>query len=277
MDERDLRLELLNSLLTTPHRELGEVAELHADFITRDPLFYGHMAVWYQSHGDVRDHKEVFVGNLLTSDLAEHREAGFVLLQTFPPYQVARVLKFMKERRGKVPRSARTAVEQYLRAREANDRFFDRAALRGKRAMKSLYASLHIKPSARADAILFKNDPPPGSLADATKRLARAASATEQARLIADLRIPYTVAVGAIESLTPAVLVALIDVMSPQELINSLKSLKARGALSHPEVKALIEDKLERAKSDERVAAMKTRVAAQAADLDEATAAHLNT
>ena len=27
--ERDLRLELLNSLLTTPHRELEKVAEFH--------------------------------------------------------------------------------------------------------------------------------------------------------------------------------------------------------------------------------------------------------
>ena len=126
MEERDLRLDLLNSLLTTPHRELGKVADLHAQFIARDPLFYGHAAVWYQSHGDIRDHKEVFVANLLTSDLTEHREAGFVLLQAFPPYQVARVVKFMKEHRGKVPRTARTAVEQYLRAREGNDRFFDR-------------------------------------------------------------------------------------------------------------------------------------------------------
>lgn len=275
MDEQDLRLDLLNSLLTTPHRELGRVADLHAQFIERDPLFYGHAAVWYQSHGDVRDHKEVFVGNLLTSELPEHREAGYVLLQAFPPYQVARVVKFMKERRGKVPRTARTAVEQYLRAREANDRFFDRAALRGRRAMKTLYASLHIKPSARADAILFKGDAPRDSLAYAVKRLGDAASPAEQAVLISELAIPYTVAVGAIKTLTPSVMVALIDVMSPQELINSLRSLKARGAFRHPEVKALIEGKLERAESDGRVAAMKTRVAAEAADLDEATAQRL--
>ncbi|MFB8790186.1 MAG: hypothetical protein U7123_15340 [Potamolinea sp.] len=63
--ERDLRLELLNSLLTTPHRELSKVAELHKLMVELDPIFYGHLAVWYQHHGDVRDHKEVFVGNLL--------------------------------------------------------------------------------------------------------------------------------------------------------------------------------------------------------------------
>src|SRR5919108_5458563 len=116
--ERDLRLEMLNSLLTTPHRQLEQVAAVHAEMAQRDPLFYGHLAAWYQANGDVRDHKEVFVGNLLTSELPEHRDAGFVLLQEFPPYQVARVVDFMKRQRGKLPRSARTAVTRYLRARE---------------------------------------------------------------------------------------------------------------------------------------------------------------
>ena len=59
--EKDLRLEMLNSLLTTPHRDLGKVAEVHADMLELDPLFYGHLAVWYHANGDVRDHKEVFV------------------------------------------------------------------------------------------------------------------------------------------------------------------------------------------------------------------------
>src|SRR5436309_12697323 len=117
-NERDLRLEILNSLLTTPHRELDRVAELHTLMRGLDPIFYGYLGVWYQRNGDVRDHKEVFVGNLLTSALPEHRDAGFTLVQELPPYQVARVVDFMKRQLGKVPRSARTAVTRYLRVRE---------------------------------------------------------------------------------------------------------------------------------------------------------------
>ena len=94
--ERDVRLEMLNSLLTTPHRRLEEVSELHRRMLERDPVFYGHLAVWYARHGDVRDHKEVFTGNLLVSRVAGHRGAGFVLLQDLPPYQVARVVDFVK-------------------------------------------------------------------------------------------------------------------------------------------------------------------------------------
>ena len=273
--ERDLRLDMLNSLLTTPHRQLEQVGKLHEEMVQRDPLFYGHLAVWYQRTGDVRDHKEVFVGNLLTSTMTEHRDAGYVLLQEFPPYQVARIVDFLKVHRGKLPRSTRTAVRRYLKDREKNFAFFDRAALRARKAMKHLYASLHIKPSDRADAVLFKDNPPEDSLAFALKLMAIASSPLEQAQLIVEHKIPYTVAVGAIKQLTPTVLVALINSMSPQEVINNLKSLQTRGAMENPQVKALINEKLEQAQGDVRVAALKARVAADAAELDAETATRL--
>ena len=274
-NERDVRLEMLNSLLTTPHRKLAEVGELHKTMLERDPLFYGHLATWYQRHGEVRDHKEVFVGNLLTSTVAGHRGAGFVLVQELPPYQVARVVDFVKEQRGTLPRSARTAVERYLRAREENTKFFDAAALRARKSMKRLYAGLHIKPSARADAILFKDAPPADSLAHALKLLAKTETPAEQARLIVEHRVPYAVAVGAVKALTPTVLVALINQMTPQEVINNLKSLKARGALAHAEVKALVDEKLRAAAQSDRVSAFKATKAAEVAGVDAETAAQL--
>src|SRR5262249_41375805 len=140
MNERDFRLDMLNSLLTTPHRKLEQVAQTHTEMVSRDPIFYGHLAAWYQNNGDVRDHQEVFLANLLNSGLAQHREAGLALLQGRPPYQVARVITFLKKQHGRVPRSARTAVTRYLRTREADPAFFDRAALRARKAMKQLYA-----------------------------------------------------------------------------------------------------------------------------------------
>lgn len=273
--EQDLRLELLNSLLTTPHRKLEEFAELHKLMLELDPIFYGHLAVWYNKNGDVRDHKEVFLGNLLTSELTEHRDAGFMLLQNFPPYQVARVVDFMKQLKGKMPRCARTAVRRYLQKREQSAEFFDRAALRGRKALKHLYATLHIKPGTRADAILFKDRPPEDSLAYALKQIAKAETPTEQANLIVQLKIPYTIAIGAVTQVTPVVLVALINAMTPQEVINNLNSLKKRGAMDNPKVKALIDEKLEAAKSDKRVSALKGKVAAKAANLDAETAAKL--
>jgi hypothetical protein len=67
----------------------------------------------------------------------------------------------------------------------------------------------------------------------------------------------------------------LINSMTPQEAINNLKSLKARGAMDHPEVKALIDAKLDAASKGMRVAAFKAQIAADAVDLDEDTIARL--
>lgn len=273
--ERDLRLEMLNSLLTTPHRQLEQVAALHKDFIELDPIFYGHLAVWYQANGDVRDHKEVFIANLLSSKLTEHRDAGFMLLQQFPPYEVSRIVDFMKKQSGKLPRSTRTAVKGYLQEREKNTVFFDRAAIRARKAMKHLYASLHIKPSERADAILFKDNPPADSIAFMIKKLAKASSAAEQAQLIVEQSIPYTIAIGAIKQITPAVFVALVNAMTPQEVINNLNSLKSRGAFDHADVKALIDSKLTKATQSNRVSAFKAVKAAEVTQLDQETVARL--
>jgi hypothetical protein len=274
-NERDTRLDMLNSLLTTPHRDLGLVAGIHDRMRERDPIFYGHLAAWYAANGEVRDHKEVFVANLLTSELAEHRDAGFALLQRLPPYEVARVVDFMKAHRGKVPRSTRTAVTRYLRERERDPARFDRAALRARKALKHLYATLHVRPGARADAVLFKGTPPEDSLAFVVKLLARAATPTEQARMIVENRNPYAVAIGAVEKITPAVLVALVDRMSPQEVINNLGAIKARGGLDHPDLKRVVEAKIARAATADRVSAFKAVVAAEVAGVDAETVAQL--
>jgi hypothetical protein len=273
--EQDLRVDILNSLMSTPHRNIEELVELHAFMRETDPIFYGALAVWYQENGDVRDHKEVFVANLLVSELTEHREAGFMLLQKLPPYQVARVVDVLKEHIGKTPRSTRTAVERYLRRRERNTDFFDGAVARARKDMKHLYATLHIRPSERANAILFEDAPPEGSLPWIVKQLANAGSPTDQARFIVEHEVPFTTAVGAVDKMTPAVMVALLSVMSPQEVINNMGALERRGAMDNAKVKLLIQRKLEEAQTDDRVSAYKAKVAAEATGADEETAEKL--
>jgi hypothetical protein len=274
-NERDHRLAMLNSFLTTPHRKLERVAPLHEEMRASDPIFYGHLAVWYVAEGDVRDHKEVMIANLLVSDLAEHREAGFALLQRMPPYQVVRIVDFIRRTRKSLPNSTRTAVRTYLRAREADPAFFDGAAVRQRQAMKRLYASLHIKPGERAEATLFRNEPPADSPSYGVKLLAKAKDPGEAARIIVDYKIPFTSAVGAIGKVTPAILVALINAMSPAEVINNLNAIKARGAFDNADVKALVDAKLAEATSARRVSAFKALKAAEVASVDAETVERL--
>lgn len=273
--ESDVRLSILNSFLTTPHRKLAELAPLHTDALARDPLFYAHLAPWYFARGEVRDHKVLFVAHLATSEYPEFRGAAWMLLQGLAPYEVARVLDHATKTCKKVPRSLRGAIAHYLLTRERNEKQFDGAVLRARAAMKHLYASLHLHPGPRAQAILFDGVPPEGSPQAALKRLAQTEDSAEQARLILEYAIPYMTAIAAVKSVTPALLVALVAAMSPQEVINSMGMLKRRGALANPDLKKLIDDKLEGAKKDKRVSTLKTKKAASSVVLDAETEAKL--
>ncbi len=135
--------------------------------------------------------------------------------------------------------------------------------------MKRLYALLHVKPGERAQAILFAEDPPKGSRPYALRELAKATTPADQARAIVDNQIPYRVAATVVKQMTPTVLLALVSSMSAQELINNLASLKKRGALDNAEIKALVDEKLEAAKSGPRVSALKTGKAVEAAVMPE--------
>jgi hypothetical protein len=312
--EDDIRLEILNTLLTTPHRDLGKIWPVHRDMVARDPRFYVRLAAWYNDHGDVRDHKEMFVVNLVLSDFDGHRDAGLALLRALPPYELVRVVDFIHGRKRSrqvtvpaartdrrqrarkvfgtapaapepaaapikqtqieefglfrnVPRSVKTEVARYLREREADPDWFDSTALVARKALKRLYAVLHIQPGQRAQKILFEQDPPADSRLFALRALAQAATPVEQARAIVEHRIPYRVAATVVKQMTPTVLLALVERMSPQEVINNLGALKRRGAFDNTDIKALIEGKLTDARTATRVSAFKTEEAAAAAGL----------
>lgn len=300
--EQDLRLTLLNSLLTTPHRQLAQIWPIHQDIVAKDPRFYVRLGAWYADHGDVRDHKEMFIITLVLSSFEGHRDVGLAMLRALPPYEVVRVLDFIHGRkktkkvrepsrkRGKKaasaaaeepaktvveesglfrnpPRALKTEITRYLREREADPEWFDGSVLVARKAIKRLYALLHVKPGTRAQRILFDDDPPEDSRLAALKKLARARTPVAQAQAIIDCRIPYRVAATVVQQMTPTVLLALIDVMSPQEVINNLAALKRRGAMDNPDLKALIEQKLESAKTGTRVSAFKAEEAMKAANL----------
>src|SRR5207253_5640928 len=115
--ETDLRLAMRNSLLTCPHRKLEQVHPLHAELVKQDPRFYVRLAAWYSDHGDVRDHKEMFVVSLALSAFPGHRDVGLALLRGLPPYQVGRVVDFIHGR--KTNRTVRPAGAKGKKGNEA--------------------------------------------------------------------------------------------------------------------------------------------------------------
>src|SRR4051795_3717917 len=115
--EQDLRLEILNTLLTTPHRKLEQIWPVHHRMVEQDPRFYVRLAAWYHDHGDVRDHKEMFLIALILSTFEGHRDVGLALLRGLPPYQVVRVLDFIHGR--KATRKVRAVAPKGKRGAKA--------------------------------------------------------------------------------------------------------------------------------------------------------------
>src|SRR5207302_9832392 len=111
------------------------------------------------------------------------------------------------------PRSLRTEIGRYLREREADTEWFDSSVLIARKALKRMYALLHVKPGERAQKILFDEEPPSDSRIAAIRALTKASTPADQARAVLEHRIPYRVASTVVREMTPTVLLALIEVM----------------------------------------------------------------
>lgn len=273
MLERSARHALIDAFMIASHGDLKALSAIHDRAIQEDPLLYGPLARWYQEHGAIRDHHELFVAHCLASPFPEHREHGLVLLQTLRPYQVARVVGFLKETLRYPTRIAKTAVAMFLKRREADVEWFDECCIRDARSMKYLYATLRIKPSQRAEQILFQGKPPAESRVAAVKKLVKLKSRPDQqAELIRRHHIHFTTARGAVSNYTPDILRALVEVMTPAQVITNLSFLEKRGGLADRAIRASVSAKVEHAVSESRVAEFKALVAMQKLSLDSTMA-----
>ena len=300
--EFDHRLGILNSLLTTPHRDLLPLWKVHQQLSEADPIFYMHLATCYQRKGDVRDHKELFITTLCLSRFEGHRDVGLALLWKLPPYQLCRVIDFIKgkvvrsseeidpewlkefsaeelEELSKVqtglgrnvPRSLKTEIRRFLYKLESSPRRFERMVMQQRHPLKRLYAGLHIKPGPLAQKYLFDNDPPKGSLPWQVRELARLsaenAHGSQKARLVDKYRIPYRIAASFMSRYDWTTMgAALVRSMSPQEVINNLASMRRRGMLDRRIISNLVEEKLEKAQTSKRVSTFKAQKALEKFD-----------
>jgi hypothetical protein len=315
VESQDKRLALLNAFMTCPHRDTDRIKQIHDEVRKQDPVFYAHLACWYDRTGDIRDHKEVFASMLTVDPFMDNREVGLALFRDMPIFLKKRVVGFIKGKKVKirtktgekmtvekgkakgkviekvrveerkvgldanVPHGLKTEVKNYLRWLESNDKRWDEAAIRSFWDLKYLYKSggLQIKPSPRAQEILFEGKVPEGSKLNVLEEFRKAKTPEEAAKLIVENKIPYTVAVGLTDKVTPSILVALIERMSPQELLNNIASLEEKGAMAVPEVKAIIDKKLVKAKTAKGVSALKSKTAKATGRIkDESTAKKLD-
>jgi hypothetical protein len=279
-EQNRARMLLFNNLVKVQHREyLSMVTELHQALET-DPDFISRACAHLANGGtNIRDTADCAIITLLTSptEYPEYREAGRCLLlgddvydiepqgiSGVEPFRIFRIDEFIRKYQVKAPRLMRETMTAYIHFLESHPSRFDGVAIRNRKALKSVYTHYHIKPDDRAQAILFDDKPPADSKLSILKQIANSTDVREQVRLVIENKIPYVVASSVLPKMTPAVGVALIEVMSPTEALNSRGWVEKSGLLQVPEIRDAYTNKIKQATKS--AASIENRKSAQGTD-----------
>lgn len=259
------RNRIISELTRSPHGALAEYLPIGRQAASQEPDFFAHLVAWNNARGQVRDAKVALPVVALTGTAdKELRENALAHIALLDPRNFLRSTQFMKEALGTGTMSlARSLVEPYLRHREANPGRWERAALQHRRAMKELYARYRVKPSANADAILFKGEKRGvfKTVAELPNMDPRAAAA-----VILTKKIPFLVATSALggKAKEPDFVMALIESMSGPEIINNTKMLERLGVNDNPALRAAYAAGLQRVTdSPKKVSTFKATRAAE--------------
>lgn len=257
----------------TPQRMVAELSKsTHGDLkayvpITQraareNPEFLAHLIAWNQLKGQVRDSKLAIPLASLVRDFP-FAENSFAHLALLSPRDLVRAMHFCRDA-GVSPWALRKrVVEPYVRAREANPGWLIRTVLLHRESLKELYSVNKLRPHTFADSIVFKGACPPGPLA--AKANLKNMTPAEAASAIVKYRIPYLAASAALKGRMkdPDVVLALIDTMTPTELVTNTKMLERLGVKTNPALRAAYEAGLARVAKNTSKTVLKTARAAE--------------
>ena len=259
------RNQILSSLSRSAHGKLSEYLVEGKKAAVQEAEFFAHLIAWDRINGQIRDAKVALPVVSLTapnfpSALAENSMAHLGLLG---PRELLRAYRFALEvRPAGWMRKIRSIVELYLRDKENDRRNWNKLAIQHRKTLKEMYAVAHIKPSADADAILFKGERPAGSVFDVVARL-KDMSPMEAASEIVTRKIPFLIAMGALgqKAKDTDLVLALIGRMSPTELVTNTKMLEKLGVKDNPALRGAFEEALKKAASSKKNVLKTTRAA----------------
>ncbi len=273
--------QLVTELTRSPHGKLEEYIPLARQAAIQEPEFLSHMIAYNEQKGQIRDSKVALpVISLTTAGFpADFRSNSLAHLALLSPRDFLRAMRFVKATTsmGGAGKSLTKLVTRYLRAREAKYTWWERQAVQHRASIKELYSLYHVKPgSENANIVLYGRDfnkvkqpYPRGSIFASIAQL-KHMSAAEAAGTIMERRIPFMVAIGALgaNAKDPSLVLALIERMSPTELVTNSKMLERLGVTTVPALRAAYAEALEKAGTKKtaasRTATFKATVAAAA-------------
>lgn len=238
--------QLVNQILRVGHGDLSIYSDVGLKAARYEPELLAHLIAWNEKKGEVRDSKVALPLIALRGErdmeLYENAAAHLCLLS---PRDLVRATRFHRE----LPRTNEGGTQwlnlgilKYLRARESNTMWWDRTALQHRKSLKTLYAMNHIKPSTKANRILFKRLFLRNSVFQKVKEL-KHMPPIEAAGTILNYKIPFLVAVGALGGIKDKVdvILALVEGMTGPELINNAAMLERWGVFENAILKTAYE------------------------------------
>lgn len=278
MNERGLtKNQIITELTKSPHGKLEQYRPVCQKAAVEEPEFLAHLIAWDRLKGQIRDSKVALpVLSLVPGLDNEFADNSLAHLSLLNPREYLRAYRFAREMQVHGRNRIRNLTARYLTNLEANWGRWQRTAVQHKGTLKELYALGHIKPSEQASAILFRGEYPSGSIFE-TISLLKAMTPVEAAGTIMEWKIPFQIALGALgaKAKEPDLVMALINSMTPTQLVTNTKMLERLGIKTVPALKAAFEVALVKAAGSKKAAAtLKTTEAAEAIE-DEGLKAKL--
>jgi hypothetical protein len=271
------KLAILSELTRAPHGDLDEYLPVGTRAAMEDVDFYAHLIAWNEKNGQVRDAKLALpviqlstlkgVPQVKGGSLGVVRENAQAHLALLSPRDLVRALRWAK---GKVAhRHLAEVVKRYLRARERNQEWWDRTVLAHRKSMYTLYRYMHVSPSKHANEILFEGYRPEGSLFEVLGNL-RTMRAQDAAAAIVNHRLPMLSVVGALGGkVDEEIGFALIEVMTPTQLVTNTAMLERAGMSANPAMRAAYDAKLTKVATSKSATLKTTRATTAGKGLSE--------
>ena len=260
------RTEIIATLTKSAHGKLAEYLPAATVAAREDADFYAHLLAWNATRGNVRDARVALPVVALASRPSDRTyiENALALLAALPPREFAKAVAFAREV-GAPDRTVRRLVARYLRDIEVGR--WDRVSLQHRRALRGLYAKYHVKPSETAEAALFRGDPV-GRFAVVQEL--RNMDPLGAAAAVVHHKIPFLVARGAVgkKMSNPDVLIALVERMTPAEVVTHAKTIRKMGK-DAPALRAVLDAALGRVgRSKDASTVLKATQAAEAVEAE---------
>jgi hypothetical protein len=273
------RNAIIAELTKSEHGDLKKYLAIGREAAVKEPEFFAHLIAWDAKKGQIKDtHVALPVISLTTEGLdPEFSENALAHIASLRPREFLRAYRFSLDLhvRSRIRKSFNRLTADYLHFIEGNKGRWDATAVQHRRTLKELYALAHVKPSARAQRVLFLNNYPPNSVFEKIANL-KNMSPVEAAGTILESKIPFLIAIGALgdKAKDTDLTLALIERMSPTELVTNTKMLEKLGVKTVPVLKTAFEEALGRAAKSKKATFKTARAAEQIKD--ESLKAKLN-